>query len=329
MRRATSLGAAAILAAILSGGAALSAHAAPAEPPPYTLVFDQTTATFTYGDYWYVQATATGAGLAMAPFVVTGSLTGAPSGYTPSVSTYLTNGNADSVAYIGASASERPLPAGSYIASLTLSPFNGAAEGSTTNPTASIIIAPAALTVALQAQADPSNPANAIVSARFTGPFLDNYFTSSDPTTPLTPAGTWKIEATDAEGQVVHEFSAARIDTDAVLATSTYWPDVPAGEYTIKASFTTTGASSQNFTITDATPITYTASPAPGATSTASPAPPAPPASEDAGLTLPLWIPLVAGVFSAGLLALMIVQIVRLRRAGIPAGTTDGPEVAA
>jgi hypothetical protein len=320
MRRATSLAAGAILTALLGGGAALSAQAAPAEPPPYTLVFDQTSATFTYGDYWYLQATAAGAGLAMAPFAVTGSLTGAPSGYAPTYTTYLTNGNADSVAFIGASATERPLPAGSYTASLTLSPFDGAAEGATTNPPATITIAPAALTVVLQAQADPSNPANAIVSARFTGPFLDNYFTSSDPTTPLTPAGTWKIEVTDADGQVAHEFSAQRIDTDAVLATSTYWPDVAAGEYTIRASFATTGASSQNFSITDATPITYTASPAPGATSTASPAPPAPPAADDAGLTLPLWIPLLAGVFSAGLLALLIVQIVRLRRAGAPAG---------
>ncbi|MGE3448610.1 MAG: hypothetical protein AB7H92_13640, partial [Microbacteriaceae bacterium] len=47
------------------------------------------------------------------------------------------------------------------------------------------------------------------------------------------------------------------------------------------------------------------------------PAPPAPPpASAAAGLTLPVWIPLIAGILSAGLLALLVVQNVRLRRVG-------------
>jgi hypothetical protein len=35
-------------------------------------------------------------------------------------------------------------------------------------------------------------------------------------------------------------------------------------------------------------------------------------------MVLPAWIPLVAGILTAGLLAMMIVQVVRLRRAVAP-----------
>jgi len=59
--------------------------------------------------------------------------------------------------------------------------------------------------------------------------FLDSFFTTTDPTAPLTPAGTWKITASDADGNVAHEFTSARTEQDDVMGVSTYWSDVPPG----------------------------------------------------------------------------------------------------
>jgi hypothetical protein len=179
----------------------------------------------------------------------------------------------------------------------------------------------------LAVNADPSNTANTIISAELVGAFRDNFFTTSFAEGPLTPAGTWNIRVTDENGAVVHEVSADRTDTDDNLGISSYWAGVAPGRYTVRGTFTPTGASGQNFSVTQPSEVAYTAAPAPGATSTAAPAPPAPPASgEQAGSSLPAWIPLVAGILSTGLLALLIVQIVRLRRLSTGPVAAQGSE---
>jgi hypothetical protein len=299
---------------LLFSGAAASAGAAKLDPP-YTVAFNPTEYTYEYGAYWFLEAHSPEGGLAFNEFTSEATMTGTPSGYTPATGAYHPDGLTTN-AWVAPSTTARPLPVGSYTATVTIRAFGGAGEPTSTPTPATLTITPAALGITLQVIADPSNPSNAILSARFTGGFVDTFFTTDDPLAPLTPAGTWRILVRDADGETAHEFTVARTDTDDVLAVSDYWSDVPPGDYTAQAAFTPTGASADNFTFTDATPVAYSAEAPPGSGSTAPPAPPAPPASEDAGMTLPLWIPIVAGIVTAGLLALMIVQIVRLRRAG-------------
>lgn len=305
-------GTVALLAAVATTGGATAAHAA--DP---SVSWDAASSTFEYGEYWQLSATAA-APESLGTWVVSGELGGVPSGYAASFSAYQSDPDTV-VAYVSPSGTARPLNAGSYSATIALREMDGTGASYSPPAPATLIIAPAALTVTLQVVADPSNPSNAIIAGDLTGAFRDNFFTAGYPAGPLPPAGTWSISVTDESGDVVHEFTKDRGDTDDILGVSTYWPGVSAGTYTVRATFTTTGASSQNFAITQAAPVTYSALPAPGATSTATPAPPAPPpAAAAAGLTLPAWIPLVAGIVSAGLLALLVIQIVRLRRVGHP-----------
>jgi hypothetical protein len=321
MRRATSLAATAILTALLAGGAA-TAHAARIADP--AAAWDGTTVTVEYGEYWTLSATATDVPADLGPWTASGSLSGVPSGYAPTFSAY--EAGAQTVyGSIGPAAGARPLPAGTYSATLS---FAGTGGSPIAPPgPATVTVAPAALTMTLAVNADPSNTANTIISAELVGAFRDNFFTTSFAEGPLTPAGTWNIRVTDEGGAVVHEVSADRTDTDDNLGFSSYWPGVAPGQYTVRGTFTPTGPSAQNFTITQPSEVAYTAAPAPGATSTAAPAPPAPPASsQDAGSTLPAWIPVAAGVLSAGLLALLILQIIRLRRLSADPGAARGSE---
>ncbi|MEO5921908.1 MAG: hypothetical protein ABIQ01_12275 [Pseudolysinimonas sp.] len=311
-----------LTAVLMGGGAAGAAHASQADDP--TITFDTASQTVQYGQYWYFQATAQPAPGPDFWQAVEAAITPAPSGYAVEFSSYKVD-EQTVAAYVSPQPGARPLPPGTYTTTVTLGDQSGGGVRRITTPPASLTIEPAPLGVDLRIGPDPSNPANAIVSARFTGEFVDNYFSSTDPTAGLTPAGAWKLSVSDADGQVVHELSQNREAGDDVLGVSSYWSDVPPGSYTATATFTPSGASAQNFVITQPAPATFAPAPQPGTTSTAAPAPPAPPASEDAGLTLPGWIPILAGVLTAGLLALMIVQIVRLRRAVLP----RGPEVAA
>ena len=317
MRRTHRLAAAVMLLAIAqTTGGALSAQAATMDDPGTT--WETASVTAEYGSYWELTADAPSA-LAIFEWEVTGTMSGVPSGYAPTVSSY--RPAPESLTVYVQPGPGRPLSVGTYTATVTLTEFSGTGTAYT-SPPATLKITPAALATTLRVTADPSNPANAIISTELTGPFRDFFFTSTYAEGPLSPAGTWHITATDESGEVVHEVTTTRADTDDVMALSSYWSDIPPGAYVVRATFTPSGASAQNFAITDPAAVNYAAAPAPGATSTATPAPPAPPAaSDDSGLTLPAWIPLIAGVLSAGLLALVIVQIVRLRRVTAPQGS--------
>jgi hypothetical protein len=305
--------------ALVLGGAAGGAQATPAEDPPFTLVMTTPSVSVEYGQPWYLEAHSAEAGNVFGEFTGSGTLSGTPAGYVPLTGAYKPDAGSTNV-YMAPAANTRTLPAGAYQATLTMTGF-----ATSVSATAPLTISPAALGITLAVAADPSNPANAIVSARFTGSFADTFFSTADPSGPVTPAGTWTIRVTDGDGVVANEFTADRTDQDDILGVSSYWSDVPPGEYTATAAFTPAGDSAGNFAITDAAPVAYSAAAAPGSGSTAPPAPPAPPATESAGMALPLWVPIAAGVLSAGLLALLIVQIVRLRRAGVAAAVPAAP----
>jgi hypothetical protein len=314
MRLARRLAAAGALALLMTAAAA--AQAAVADDPG--TAWDAPSVSAEYGEYWQLSATAPNGEATFGPWTASGTLSNTPSGYVPSFTAFQSDPSTV-VAYAGPQIGGRPLGAGTYTATLTLTEANGTGPSYTSGP-ATLTITPAALTMTLTVIADPSNPSNAIISSELTGSFRDNFFTASYPDGPLGPAGTWKITATGEDGEVAHEATVERPDTSDIMGVSSYWSDVAPGSYVVSATFTPSGSAAGNFAITAPADVTYTAAPAPGATSTATPAPPAPPATaDDTGMTLPGWVPLVAGVVSAGLLALTIVQAVRLRRAGTPA----------
>jgi hypothetical protein len=306
----------ALVAAAMTGGAAGAAYGAATDTDPQ-FTFDSTSLTIEYGQGWYLQATARAADSPEMWQATAGTVAGAPSGYAPIWSSFEVD-STTVIAYLAPADGARPLPAGTYSGTLELKINAGAGPDTATTPPATLTVTPAALGIDLKVGSDPSNPANAIVSARLTGDFADNYIPSSEPTAGLSPAGTWTISISDADGEVAHEFTANRSAGDDVLGVSSYWSDVPPGVYTARATFTLSGESAENFTVTQPSPLTFSPTPQPGATSTATAAPPAPPAAPDSGLTLPGWIPIAAGILTAGLIALAVVQIVRLRKAGLP-----------
>lgn len=316
--------AAAVAAALMTGGAAGAASGAVMDDPVFA--FDTPSVTVEYGQYWYVQATAHNAPGPMFWQATEATLTGAPSGYAADFGSYKVD-EQTVVAYINPQLGTRPLTPGTYTTSITIGDQEGGGALRVTTAPGTLTVQPAPLGIDLKIGPDPSNAANAIVSARFTGAFVDNYFSSADPQSGLSPAGAWAITVTDADGQTVHEFSQDREAGDDVLAVSSYWSDVPPGDYSANATFTPTGDSAENFTVTQPAPAAFASAAAPGGTSTATPAPPTAPESESVGMTLPAWIPVVAGVLTAGLIALMVVQIVRLRRIGRTPSVTG--EVAA
>jgi len=299
----------------MTGGAASAAQAAKLDDP--TFAFDTPTQSIEYGEYFSFSATAHNAPGPSFWKAVDGSITGAPAGFEVYWGSYKVD-EQTVAAYLD---SPEVLPPGTYSVSITLGDQEGAGAQRVTTSPGTLTVVPAPLIVALAVGADPSNPVNAIVSAQLTGA----YFSTGEGVGRggQSPAGTWDIVVVDQNGEIVHEFSQPREAGSVVTGVSTYWPDVPPGEYTVRGSFTPSGASVTNFSITQAQPATYAPAPAPGATSTASPAPPAPEPTGSVGLTLPGWIPIVAGVLSAGLLAMLIVQIVRitrLRRRSIDSG---------
>lgn len=309
-----------LLAAGMSWGGA-AAEAAMADDPTFN--FDSPTLNITYGQGWYFQATANNAPGPSFWEAVDAELLGAPAGYSTEFGSFKVD-ELTVVATIYSTGGQRPLAPGSYTATITLGEQEGLGAGRVTTAPATLNVAPAPLGIDLRIGADPSNAANAIVAASFTGDFVQAYFTSEDPESGLSPAGTWTITVSDADGNAVHEFTSTREAGDDVLAVSSYWSDVPPGAYTARATFTPSGESAENFTITQPSPVNFAAAQPPGAVSTAPPAPPTAPESESGGMTLPIWIPVVVGAVTAGLIALTVVQIIRLRRSGrLPSATKE------
>jgi hypothetical protein len=323
------------VSATIAAGLALASGASPANAtaPPVgdgtpAVAFADTSASSVYGDSWYFQATAVNCYGVVGPWTGTGTISGAPAAAL-SVSSYWDSDAATTTVDLYPAGTGRPLSVGSYTFSAKVD--SGAGGTYTVPQPARLTITPAPLSVQARVAADPSNPRNAIITAWLAGDFADNYSdywgSTSEAWSPLTPAGSWKIEVKDSRGSVVKTVSAQRADTDDSFALSSYWLDVPAGQYTASATFTTSGATSADFTVSAGSPFAYTApGPAPADSPTASAPPKAPPAITPVGSALPLWIPVAAGLLTAALLALLIVQIVRvvrLRRPPMPIGESQ------
>jgi hypothetical protein len=301
------------LSAAIALGGAVSAQAI--DPG---LTWDgATTQTVPYGAYWQFSATGHTADSVASPWTARVGFSGGPSGYTPDSGAYQLDMQTVPV-FISAQSGAPVLDVGEYEITLALVDV-GSVEYPAPSPV-TLVVRPAALALEVRVVPDPSNPRNAIVSTRFTGDDVQNLLDQY--TAPGTPEGTMTVELRDADGQVVQTFTAERDADDRVFASSFYWQDVPAGEYTATAAFALTGGGAANFDISDAAPAAFTAAgPQPGSTSTATPAPSAP-ATANVGPTVPLWAPIALGVVAAGLIALIVVQGVRLARLRRPVAAT-------
>ena len=310
-----------LIAAIsLSQAAAVSASAI-----EYPIEWQAPSSTvIEYGEYWQFTAT-------YPDFIVPSDYdvesTGTPSSFTPDVTRYCSMLCSVSVS---APYDAAVLPAGAY--SFTASyDYPGGGEPSqfaaTTATSATLTVNPAKLNIELRVIADPSTGDGAIVTARFTGRFVDEYSSSFFPGVAQSPAGIWTITIKDEDGEEAISRSVERAAGDDVLATSFYWADAePGTEYTASASFQASGASATNFSIAAAPDFSYTAPaserPVPSSTATEKPDAALP---EATGFGLPLWSLILVGVIAIGLAALITIFSVRLSRRPEPEAEEVAP----
>jgi hypothetical protein len=259
---------------------AVAAHAA---EQPAEISFTTTSATIEYGQYWSFPLesdfafwiTVYQAG-GEPPGNATVTSTSVPSGYEPSLSI-----NSPYVGYPGALSAPydvAPLGAGTYTFSVGGTGTDGTDTFTGQTPTpATLTIEKAKLGIELRVLADASDPRGTIVTARFTGRFVDEYQSSFFGGAAKSPEGTWNVVITDENGEVATERTVERNAGDDVLATSFYWADAEPGvQYTASAAFTASGSSSANFAITNAQDFDFTGvdSQRPVPTSTAAAVPP-------------------------------------------------------
>jgi hypothetical protein len=309
----------AAIAAIVSA-AVLSQAVAPAAVAadyPVVVSFPTPTVTVEYGQSWSIPV-YTDFGF-IQHIYYTGSevvtATGVPSGFAPDY--YFAAPYDGETGVIYAPYGVAPLGAGSYTFSVsgTYTDWADTYTAQTTAP-ATLKIEKAKLGIDLRVLADPSNVDEAIVTATFTGRFVDEYSSSFFDGAAISPAGTWQITIKDKSGEVAIESTVERAAGDDILATSFYWPDAEPGvNYTATATFTPSGASANNFSVTPATSFSYTGpeTQRPQLTSTAT-SKPDPDLPESTGLGVPLWLLIVIVLLVLGLAALVTVLAIRLRR---------------
>ena len=303
-----------LLALALSLAPALSATA---DETPVDVTFTTPSATVEYGQGWSFEFTApTEYYQVLFQYgYTTISSSGTPSGYTPMHGAYLNGGM--SRGYVVPPDGAAPLAPGNYSFELGgTTVIIGNTYTVTTPVPATLTVEKAKLGIELRVLADPISSGGAIVTAKFTGRFVDEYSSSFFPGVAQSPAGTWNVSIKDKDGEVATERSVERAAGDDVLATSFYWADAEPGEqYTASASFTPSGVSANNFTIGAAQNFSYTAPesarPVPTSSATAKPDASLP---EATGFGLPLWALILVIVLIVGLGVLVTILSVRLSR---------------
>lgn len=297
------------------------AGSALADDRDVVVYFEPTTATAEYGEYWIFPIKAEYAFYesVFLPDRYDLASTGVPAGFTPDVYMYGTSGNVNG--QLSYPFEYEPLDVGTYSFSLSGSgpTSTGTVTGETATP-ATLTVTKARLGIELRAVPDVSNEELIVVTARFTGRFVEEYQSSYFPTSPQSPEGTWHIVVEGSDGTVAVERSIERSAGDDVLATSFLWTDAEPGvEYTATAEFVPSGASGGNFAVTAASEFDFTGAeeqrPTPSSTAAAQPDTGLPDAG---GFGVPLWSLIVSGVLVVGLSALLTILSVRLRKRPSP-----------
>lgn len=301
-----------------------AASAAVAADYPVIVSFPTPTVTVEYGQSWSIPV-YTDFGFVQHIYYTNSEVvtaTGVPGGYVPAY--YFAAPYDGETGAIYAPYGADPLNVGTYTFSVSGS-YTDWADTYTTEATtpATLKIEKAKLGIDLRVLADPSNVDEAIVTAKFTGRFVDEYSSSYFDGAAISPAGTWQITIKDKSGQVAIESTVERAAGDDILATSFYWPDAEPGvNYTATAVFTPSGASANNFSVTPAASFAYTGPdpqrPLLTSTATSKPDPDLP---EATGLGVPLWLIIVVVLLILGLAALVTVLAIRLRRRPAPGAT--------
>lgn len=289
-----------------------------AEDLPAEIVFtDPTSASIEYGQSWSFPLR----GDYMTQWFLSNpenhpgalEISGAPVGYKPGV---FIQGSGAATGALYSNYDTRPLNAGTYSFTITVDAmyFDAHYLGATPTP-AVLTITPAKLGTEVRVVPDPSNPANAIISARLTGRFVEEHSSSEFEGSPLSPAGSWSITLTDSTGAKALERTVDRVAGDDTLATSIYWDEAEPGEqYTASATFTPS-ATPANFEVTPAIDFDYTAADtlreiaeSDAAEQSAADLPPEP------DFSVPLWWVILIGVAISTLIAFAIVFATRLAR---------------
>lgn len=303
-----------LAAAGLSQAAAPSAVAA---DYPVVVNFPTTSLTVEYGQSWSFPLYADYSFITR--IFYTGSVdvtaTGVPSGYLPDY--YFADPYSGDTGQLNTPYGFDPLPVGTYTFSVggTYSDYSDTYSGQTPTP-ATLKVEKAKLGIDLRVLADASNGDEAIVSAKFTGRFVDEYSSSFFDGSAISPAGTWHVTIKRENGETAIENTVERAAGDDVLAISFYWPDAEPGvNYTASAEFTPSGVSANSFSVSNAQTFAYTApeSQRPQTTSTATSKPDSN-LPEASGLGIPLWLLIMVIVLIVGLAALVTILSVRLSR---------------
>jgi hypothetical protein len=311
------MGASALLATVLLTQVGVSAADAEEPLPPPVITWTEPHAlSLEYGVPWAFEATAEGTTYMAGSWTTTVDFHGGPAGYEPDSYSYMPETGRITTVSVYTPGTLPALKVGSYTIDVTVSTDGlGGSTGTTTTP-ASLTVTPAPLGIELRVLPDPNNSEAAIVSAAFTGRFVDEYQPSFYPSSAVSPGGEWHIALKDSTGEVAVERNVERAAGDDALATSFYWADAePGEEYSATATFTPTGSSNANFSVSPATTFTFTAGessrPVPSSTAAAEPASDLP---EPTGFAAPLWLVILVSILIAGLGALVTVLSVRLRK---------------
>jgi hypothetical protein len=187
INRRRSVAGALLAALLLSQGGASAAFA---EDTPVTVEFDDPIAkTIEYGEYWDFQLTVSPLFMFLYDEVdeeaVVVNAPGIPATQKPTLELYdccASGGSGDSEGYLQPNFESDPLPAGNY--SFTVSgdwPAAGVnpAYSAETPVAAQLTITKAQLGIDLRVLADSNNPDGAVVSAAFSGRFVDEYIAST------------------------------------------------------------------------------------------------------------------------------------------------------
>jgi hypothetical protein len=306
---------AALAVSVLGVVIALSGAIAANADDPVQIEFDDAALSIEYGTPWSFSFSDNGtiSSLDNVEEVLSATISNAPSDFAVIVSAYRDSPHDVTHGSVYAASDNRPLGAGTYEITVTVDPSDPSEPP--TSSTAELIIEPAQLDSELRAVPDKARSDAVIISAVFRGEFASNFYSSDYSESPFAPGGTWTFTVTDDAGAVAYAEEISVDKADNRLGASTYWSGANDGtDYLVTATFSPSGATSDNFAITQPDATQFTGAPDPRQHESSDAPPPSSGAQQaPSGPGLPLWLLIVISLVIAGLAALVIVQIVKLR----------------
>jgi len=261
------------------------------------IAFDPSKKTVTFGDDWTmpVKVTNNTCRLYDCREALTVTFTG-DNGATKTATVGLYNpytGNKPADGSISSYDFNTPLAAGTYVVSAKVQKFvRRDRDHPYRSPGATIVVAPAPLSVDLRVESDATQPAGAVVSARLDGKYIEefNRCLGYKDCHSAPPSGRWDFVVADESGATVVEKSIS-VTAEESQFVSFYWHEVRAGSnFSTTGTFTPSKADRDSFAIQPAGDVSFTS---PDATETETPTTPVvvPEVEKvERGSTVPLWV---------------------------------------